>query len=677
MAHQAFLPFRQIHLDFHTSEHIENIGSKFDAEAFANQLVKAHVNSITCFARCHHGWMYYDSNLFPERIHPHLSNKNLLKEQIAACHARGIRVPIYITVQWDQFSANQHPEWLSLSEDGTVAGTAPYKAGFYRNLCVNSPYLEFLKAHTREVLEMLPSDGIFFDIVQPLDDSSQWTQQMMKSRGLEPSDRAQRRAFGVTVINEFKENMSAFVRSINPDCAIFYNAGHIGPRHHKVKDAYSHFELESLPSGHWGYLHFPVTMRYARTLGVDCVSHTGKFHTAWGDFHSYKNQAALEFECFRMLALGSKCEIGDQLQPDGTLDAVAYDLIAAVYSQVAEKEAWCIGAKTLSDIAVFTPEAFYKPLERDSSQALEGITRMLEESAQQFDIVDSQSDLSGYKVVILPDVIPVDQALNRKLEDFLRAGGSLIASFASGMNPAQDSFTLEALGLELAPDQAPEMRGKIFAQGDYCEYLRPLALLGNGIVDTEYVMYTKGMPVTPKASATILADGHSSYFDRTYKHFCSHRQTPSSGKKSTPAIIEQGRIIYFAHPVFSQYRQNAPLWCKTLFLNALARLLPEPLIQHNSFSTLNASLNHQEQEGRYIIHLLHYIPERRAKDFDTIEDVIPVYNIELSLNLPSQVKSARLVPQGKTLELRQEGKQIKLNVPEILGHQMIELSESR
>jgi hypothetical protein len=88
------LRFRQIHLDFHTSESIGGVGSQFDPEEFVTTLEKARVNSITCFARCHHGWIYYDTKLNPERRHPHLA-VNLLKAQIDVCHARNIRVPIY------------------------------------------------------------------------------------------------------------------------------------------------------------------------------------------------------------------------------------------------------------------------------------------------------------------------------------------------------------------------------------------------------------------------------------------------------------------------------------------------------------------------------------------------------------------------------------------------------
>ncbi len=55
------LRYRQVHLDFHTSPDIEGVAADFDPEEFVQALLKAEVNSITCFARCHHGMLYYDS----------------------------------------------------------------------------------------------------------------------------------------------------------------------------------------------------------------------------------------------------------------------------------------------------------------------------------------------------------------------------------------------------------------------------------------------------------------------------------------------------------------------------------------------------------------------------------------------------------------------------------------
>ena len=56
---------RQIHLDFHTSEKIPDVAQNFSAEEFARQMKEAHVSSVTVFARCHHGWLYYPSKKFP------------------------------------------------------------------------------------------------------------------------------------------------------------------------------------------------------------------------------------------------------------------------------------------------------------------------------------------------------------------------------------------------------------------------------------------------------------------------------------------------------------------------------------------------------------------------------------------------------------------------------------
>jgi len=41
--------YRQVHLDFHTSEYIDGIGEKFSREQFQAALKVGYVNSITIF----------------------------------------------------------------------------------------------------------------------------------------------------------------------------------------------------------------------------------------------------------------------------------------------------------------------------------------------------------------------------------------------------------------------------------------------------------------------------------------------------------------------------------------------------------------------------------------------------------------------------------------------------
>ena len=674
-----FLPYREIHLDFHTSEQIAGIGADFDPDEFADTLVKAHVNSITCFARCHHGWIYYDTELNPERRHPHLS-RNLLKEQIEACHARGIRVPIYTTVQWDHFTARQHPEWVCTDKNGGIVGTPPFEAGFYREMNVNSPYVtEFLKPHVREIMATLPTDGLFFDIVRVIPSTDPYTQDRMRAAGMDPANPDHRAKFALDSLNDFKRDMSAFVRSIDPEVSIFFNAGHVGTRHRAVIDAYSHWELETLPSGGWGYLHFPVSARYARTLGIDVLGMTGKFHTSWGDFHSFKNLAALQYEVFQMLAMNAKCMVGDQLPPRGRIEPYVYDLIGKVYAEVEQKEPWCRSAQPLCDIAVFTPEEFAGGSAGQLPDAIKGATRILEEAAHQFDIIDSASDLSPYRVVILPDSIPVDTTLAAKLDTYLAQGGSLIATFESGLTPDKHAFGLDALGVTMAGEGPTDaagnlVRGRVYERADYVEYILPHAELGAGLPPTEHALYIRGMDVTARPGSQVLADIVPSYFDRTWEHFCSHRHTPSAGQPGNPAIVRNGNAIYFSSPLFTTYQKTAPLWCKRLLCSALDLLLPEPFIRHSGPSTLRATIHEQPVQERQVIHLLHYIPERRGEFFDVIEDVIPLYNLPVSVRVPSIVKQVTAVPQGETLPFAVHDGRVEFVVPVIHGHQMIEVS---
>jgi hypothetical protein len=546
--------------------------------------------------------------------------------------------------------------------DGSFEGTPLYEAGFYRFLCVNTPYRDFLKAQTQEVLESFPVDGIFFDIVQPVDCSCVACREKMTLKGLEPADRESRLAFARRSIAAFQADMTSFVRQFNPDCTIFYNAGHIGPRHRSIAETFTHFELESLPSGGWGYLHFPLTMRYARNLGLDCLGMTGKFHTSWGDFHSFKNPAALQYEVFNMLALGAKCSIGDQLHPSGKISQPVYDLIGSVYAEVEKKEPWCCGAEAVVEIGVFTPEEFQGASLDRLPPALLGAVRMLTEAGYQFDVLDTSSDLEKYAVLVLPDDIPVSPSFADKLRTYLDRGGAMILSYHSGLDETGKKFALPDFGV-VHTGEAPYSP----------DFLLPSGQIGKDLPETEHVMTLRGLEVSPLADSEVLAGVAVPYFNRTYQHFCSHRHTPSSGKIGYPGIVRAGKIIYFAHPIFRQYNENTPRWCKTFLINALDLLLPEPLLRHNGPSTLQVTLHEQKTENRWILHLLHYIPERRSQTIDIIEDVIPLYQLEISLKNPRQVMKLRLVPQEVEIPFAQENGRVHFTVPKLVGHQMVEI----
>lgn len=657
------ISYRQVHLDFHTSEFIPSVGEAFSKEEFGETLERANVNSITCFGRCHHGWLYYPSKRFPELIHPHLQNKNLLLEQIEACHKRGIRVPIYTTAQWDGRIMREHPEWLALDENGEYIDTQNVPAPhFYHTICLNSGYRQFFKDQLVDMIEVVgPSnvDGIFIDILFQVDCKCPNCVAKMMELDIDTEDKGSRIRYASQMLEGFKEEVTNLIKELAPAATVFYNSSHIGPAYKKSFKDYSHLELESLPSGGWGYDHFPATSRYARMLGKEMIGMTGKFHTYWGDFHSLKNKAALELECFNMLAMGAGCSIGDQLHPSGKLSKGAYDLIGDIYRSVKEKEPYCFDAKARTEIGVLNPEEFYPEDSYDLSisPSLIGTVRMLQELCYQFDIIDTEMDFSKYKVLILPDCIYGNENLEKLLVDYLEKGGKVLGSYESC----------------LKKDGSSSIYGVKFQKesGFYREYVMPNEKIGVHLPKEEFVMYLRGLDVECDG-AEVLMDKIEPYFDRAGDKFCSHQHAPSSGKVGAPEATLYRGALYFSHPIFRCYRKNAAAWCKAMVKDALELLLPDKMIAHDGPSTLQVTMNHQTKEDRDVLHLLHYITEKRSEDIYTIEDVIPLRQTKFRIYVGDRmIKTVTNVIRGEELVCTRDGEYIEFTVPVINGHEMI------
>lgn len=663
------LPLRQIHLDFHTSEHIFGVGSRFDPDSFVTILRQAHVNSVTCFSRCHHGWLYYPSQLYPERIHPGLEEPDLLGKQIEACHRAGIRVPVYLPLQWDHLTAKEHPEWLVLDETGRIAGNGPYEAGFYRMLCLNTPYVDFVITQALELLDLYEVDGFFLDIINSRECSCSSCLGGMVSAGLDPAIPSHRRSYMLTVIRQAQSRISSALWDRDPKLSIFYNHSHVRLTHREHLDSFSHLELESLPSGGWGYWDFPISMRYARTLGIPCLGMTGKFHSGWGDFHSLKREVSLEFECFRSLALGGACSIGDQMHPTGVLSRAGYERIGRIYGSIEEKEEWCRDVDPLSEIAVLSPDRFEETDRGGIAADIQGCARFLEERFYQFDIVDEWADFTRYGLLILPDNVAPSELLQEKLHSYLDQGGAVFSTFLSGLDRETRRF--------IHLPESVRSTGELPWEPDF---FLPDDPIGATLPGESYVLYTRGWGVSdPEGEMQVLAWAARPYFNRTWKSFCSHMHAPSDGMRAYPVIYQGGRIIHACHPLFTGYHEKNPEWYGIIVDDCIRKLLGKKIVESAAPSSMIATVNRRRDTGNLVLHLLHYIPEYRGGDVEAVHDRIPLYNVDMQLRVPGNVFELNLVPLRESLpcsitydEFSGESL-VQFTVPELSGHQMVEV----
>ena len=147
---------------------------------------------------------------------------------------------------------------------------------------------------------------------------------------------------------------------------------------------------------------------------------------------------------------------------------------------------------------------------------------------------------AGYKLLILPDSILVDDKLAEKLTADVHRGGKALSSFRSGFD--KNKKPLDFMGNTFLSDSGKneanqqEIAGNMDGDNRYADYLICAGQrLEQGLSHTEYVMYIKGWEVKADPGSEVFAVANRSHFDRKTRHFCSHRQSlPPVNTVTTP-----------------------------------------------------------------------------------------------------------------------------------------------
>ena len=649
--------FRQVHLDFHTGEHVPGVGSRFDKAQFQAALKVGHVDSITVFSKCHHGWAYHPSKA--NVMHPALKF-DLLGAQIEAAHEIGVKTPVYLSTGFDEKLAKSHSQWLRRREPDYELDFSVPK---YHEFCLNTPYLDVILAQIREVCENYEADGIFLDIVGVKTCYCETCLQALAQRGQSPEDAQAVLALAEKTYANFTARVRETIDGVKPGLPLFFNAGHIPRGRRELARMNTHLELESLPTGGWGYDHFPLTARYVQQLGMEYLGMTGKFHGGWGEFGGFKHPNALRYEVSLAAANGAKSSVGDQMHPCGEMDMATYRLIGEAYGELEAKEPWLENVKPVAEVALLSVESYrnaYIPgMPRDKIVDA-GASRILLEGKYLFDVADVESDLSGYRVVILPDQIRINAALKDKLDAFLASGGKLLATGKSGLCWEKDAFAFD-FGGEYVGESALSP----------CYFAPEFAM--EGLFPGTYVLYSQAEDVRV-TTGTVLGHQHKPYFNRTAEHFCSHRHTPNEKEPAGAGMVEGKDGIYIGWQLFSEYAEVGALVAKRMVQQALDRLLGEDKFLTTDLGAQGV-VTLMEQDGRYVNHLLYASPVKRGSGVEIVEDILPVSDVHVSLKLPKKIRRVYLAPQMEKLPFTREAGRIDFTLPRLECHQMVVLEK--
>ena len=630
--------------DFHTMPACPDVGAAFDCEAAAAQLARCGVDFTVFHARCNEGMAYYNTKVGTR--HPALKF-DLLKGFAEACHRHGIRISAYVNVGLSHYEELQHRDWMVVFPDG--GNFRPERLNSFASMmCYNTGYADHVVAMLEE-LTAYPVDGFFLDCFSLHPCDCPVCKAERERLGLD------RDAHAMLSRNRLMKRISRLLLERNPNYLLYFN----GIPFNIQRPYATYFELECLPTGGWGYEFQALFSRHLRTLGLPALNMSGRFHESWGDFGGIRTRASLLYDCVAAIAQGLNVTVGDHFHPRGDLNMDVYDLIASIYGELQALNPWLEGATAVCEAALVVPDDTFSYAQHAMAESVplaEGFCRMLAERKWLFDVLTPEQDLTPYRILFLADDIRLTPALAERLRAFLAQGGKIVSSGASGLEAGGDSFALpEAWPVEA--DGWREGEPAFFKKADDAAADVPAMPV---------VTWRETLRLRPRQDAKTAAETILPYYTRGVRDEYAFLYLPPDRPDGTCALALNSQVAQFSFMAGRLYHESAQVPVRNLVDWAARQLLPERLLEVEGLPSF-ARVSVTRQPGRLIVWLTAFVPERRGRRIEMIEEGITLRDVKLSL-AAADVARVYSAPSRTPLPFVKTDGRTVATLPEMTGY---------
>ncbi len=326
-------------------------------------------------------------------------------------------------------------------------------------------------------------------------------------------------------------------------------------------------------------------------------------------------------------------------------------------------------------------ERFYDRGERRQNveEHLKGAYHALVEARIPFEMVHESflqpERLAPFKLLILPNIAALSERQCAQLTDFVKQGGSLLATFETSLynesGEHRKEFGLSDLfGVsfrELAP--GPMHNSYLSIDPDSTGAFHPVL---KGLEDaTRIINGTWRLDVTPRTQdspspLTLIPP----YPDLPMEDVYPRVPKTDIRELYLREVEGGGRVAYFPWDITRVFWEVLDADHGLLFANTVRWALNEPpLVSVKGPGVLDIALWRQKQS--ITLHLVNLTNPMMMKG--PIRELLPVGPQTVRLRLPEGVeaKKVQLLRAGKTPEVRQTAEGLSLVIPEILDHEIV------
>jgi hypothetical protein len=628
--------------------------------------------------------------------------RDFFSEYLPEAHKRGIKVLAYYNVHWINIEfGKEHPEWLQVNADGKIidnlygSGNAP---------CVNSPWREWSFQGIRD-LASYDIDGIFLDgpiFVPGACYCKSCQEKFRQKHGLELPRKEDWRnpawrkfiEFRYESIAEYLHDARKTLKEVKPDAIIYMNCTGLWPGWTAARDNRRLIHHQDILGAEGGFLYYDLrtaplwkpgmTAKLLETQaeGKPTVVFIAGANKGWDEYLLTPAETKLLYA--DSIANGANPWYGIPLRlhdKPGALAAKEMNTFIIRNSEYFEDTI------SVANVALFwssrsadfyrasTPVLDFTSLQRERTEGREaagnfftsflGCYEALVRSHIPFDVLDEEAIkpevLRRYDLLITPNCACISKDKVNVIKDYVRGGGSLIASFeTSRYNEYGDM--LENFGLA-------DVFGVNVGRGVF------------GPMRLDYMSVILDHPITDGLSAKLLPCPiyGIEVLPTTSKAICMYhekmtaRYTKITPLSKNPAILVNsygdGCCIYIAGNFFEHYYNYHNPDYRRIICNS-ARWMSKPIITlENCPQTVEVTIRQQPRKHRLIIHLVNFTGEMTRP----IESVVALKNIKVTLHRFTEYERAKALWLEKNLSLEKNGDSLTFEVPLVQEYEAIVL----
>jgi len=634
--------FLGIHFDFHAGDDCTQIG-KDVTRPMVEQIIDAvQPDYIQCDCKGHRGLCSYPTkvgNPAPGFIRDQL---RIWRDVTAE---RGVALYMHYSGVWDNEACKRHPSWARVDENGKRDKKITSVFGPYAD--------KLLIPQLRELADVYGVDGVWAD-GECWATVPDWHPNAIKEwvartgirkipRKPEDPHYAEYLEFCRDAFRRYLAHWVDEVHRTNPNFQIASNWAYSSfmPEPAKANVDFISGDYSPQNSVNTARLEARAMARQGKPWDLMAWSFAAK----WGEGGwTTKSTPQLQQEAAIVLAAGGGFQAYFQQKRDGSVAAWQMKLMAETAKFCRARQAACRRAEAVPQIGlVLSGKAFYRKSSRlfapwgGELVPLSGVLRSLLESQYSVEVLDEHhlaGRMAEYPLLVLPERDWLPPAFKRKLFEYVRDGGNLLA-----------------IGPQCAAMFQKELRVK---------------LLGKPEEKLQYVEHNGWLGALKTTSQQVkLGPGAKAFGKLRAKNDIADPFTPAA----SIAKLGKGRIAAVYVNLGERYVNGATFTARDFLAALVHELFPRPIAEVTGSHSVDVAVN--RIGGKLAVNLVNTAGPHANEKVYAFDEIPPVGPLTVAIRTGRKPKKVTLQPAGRALAHTFSKGTVELTIKQLAIHDII------